>query len=292
MSLMDYLNIKKKIIDNYLNILLPYSTSEPVIYEAMRYSLFCGGKRIRPILCLMVCDMLGGNEDEFLPFACSIEMIHTYSLIHDDLPGMDNDDFRRGNPSNHKVYGEGYAILAGDALLNKAFEIMMTTITNTPESRFIHATKEICTASGLNGMIGGQAIDLYYENKHISADMLDRMHEQKTGALICASLNSGSLIANATYEDFKIISNFGKLIGKAFQITDDILDITSTTEKLGKPVGSDKEKQKSTYVSFYGLEESKVLANKLIDDAKTLISPFPNNQKFIELADYIINREK
>ncbi len=292
MNLMDYFNIKKKIIDDYLNTLLPYSTSEPVINDAMRYSLFCGGKRIRPILSLLVCDMFGGNEDELLPFACSIEMIHTYSLIHDDLPGMDNDDFRRGNPSNHKVYGEGYAILAGDALLNKAFEIMMTTIANNPESRFIEAAKEICTASGLKGMIGGQAIDLYYENKHINSNTLDKMHEQKTGALICASLNIGSLISNASNKDFQTIYSFGRLIGKAFQITDDILDITSTTEKLGKPVGSDKEKHKSTYVSFYGLEESKLLAKKLITDAKMLISPLPNNAKLIGLADYIINREK
>ena len=292
MNLLDYFNIKRKIIDDYLNKLLPNSISEPVIYDAMRYSLFCGGKRIRPILSLLVCDMLGGDDEELLPFACCLEMIHTYSLIHDDLPGMDNDDFRRGNPSNHKVYGEGYAILAGDALLNKAFEIMITIIANNPEPKFIEAAKEICTASGLKGMIGGQAIDLYYENKNINATTLDRMHEQKTGALICASLNIGSIIANASRNDFQLINDFGKLIGKAFQITDDILDTTSTTERLGKPAGSDEAKHKSTYISFYGLEESKELAKTLVKEAKTLISPFSNNEKLMELADYIINREK
>lgn len=292
MNLLDYFDIKRKVIDEYLNKLLPNNISEPVIYDAMRYSLFCGGKRIRPMLSLLVCDMFGGNEEELLPFACCIEMIHTYSLIHDDLPGMDNDDFRRGNPSNHKVYGEGYAILAGDALLNKAFEIMITNIANNPERKFIEAAKEICTASGLKGMIGGQAIDLYYENKNINADTLNKMHEQKTGALICASLNIGSIISNVSYKDSQLINSFGKLIGRAFQVADDILDATSTTEKLGKPAGSDKANQKSTYISFYGLDESKELAKNLVMEAKTLILPYSNNEKLLELADYIINREK
>jgi geranylgeranyl diphosphate synthase type II len=264
----------------------------PVITEAMRYSVFAGGKRLRPILALMSCELFFGLEEEVLPFACCIEMIHTYSLIHDDLPAMDNDDLRRGKPTNHKVYGEGFAVLAGDALLNYAFEVMTGIINKNPRSEYIRAMDIICRASGVSGMIGGQCIDLYSENKRIDIDTLKRMHAQKTGALITASLAVGAVLSNADQDDIKNIMEFGDAIGLAFQVVDDILDVSGSEEKLGKSINKDAEFHKSNFISFYGLEKSREIAEELISKAKSKLEGYGSRGYYLrELSDYIINRD-
>ncbi|MGE5631933.1 MAG: polyprenyl synthetase family protein [Caulobacteraceae bacterium] len=292
MDLNSYMLGKKQSIDKFLDSLVPENEEIPVITDAMRYSLFAGGKRLRPILALMACEMFGGNEDEVLPFACCIELIHTYSLIHDDLPAMDNDDFRRGKLTNHKVYGEGFAVLAGDALLNQAFEIMSDIITKKPRIEYIKTMNTISRASGVNGMIGGQCIDLYFENKNIDIDTLKNMHNKKTGAIITASLAAGALIAGAAEQDVKSMEQFGAIIGLAFQVTDDILDVEGTIEKIGKSTNKDLAKNKSNFISFYGLQQSKRIASDLISEAKKVISAYGAKGYYLsELANYISSRD-
>lgn len=292
MDLNSYITEKKQLVEKSLSELLEDNNDIPIIIEAMRYSLFAGGKRLRPILALMACELFGGNTAEVLPFACSIEMIHTYSLIHDDLPAMDDDDFRRGKPTNHKVYGEGFAVLAGDALLNQAFETMTAEITRNPRIELIKAMETICKASGISGMIGGQCIDLYYENKAIDLKTLKSMHNKKTGALIAASLSMGAIISRASQADITNIYEFGKLIGLAFQIADDILDVEGTIDKLGKSTKKDIDRKKSNFISFYGLEESKEIAADTVNKAKMRLTIYGEKGYYLgELADYIINRD-
>ncbi len=292
MNLNLYLEEKRHQIEQKLDILVPMNNGIPIITEAMRYSLFAGGKRLRPALALMSCMLFSGNEEEVLPFACCIEMIHTYSLIHDDLPSMDNDDLRRGKPTNHKVYGEGYAVLAGDALLNHAFETMTGIISKNPKQEYIRAMDVICRASGVSGMIGGQCIDLYWENRDIDLDTLKKMHNKKTGALITASLAIGAIIAGANENDIKNIMGFGDLIGLAFQVADDILDVAGSEEKLGKCTNKDAKIHKSNFVSFYGLEKSKAIGKELIEEAKLKLKSYGDGGYYLrQLADYIINRE-
>ena len=292
MDFNQYLTEKKDLIDNKLDSLVPENREIPVITEAMRYSLFAGGKRLRPILTLMACEVFEGCEEDVLPFACCIEMIHTYSLIHDDLPAMDNDDLRRGKPTNHKVFGEGFAVLAGDALLNHAFETMTAIIANTPKPEYVRAMELICKASGVNGMIGGQCIDLYSENKSIDLETLKRMHGKKTGALITASLTAGAVISKAGQDDIKNIMEFGDLIGLAFQVTDDILDVSGSTEKLGKTINKDAKYHKSNFISFYGMEKSRQIAVELIEEAKQKLANYGNKGYYLsELANYIISRD-
>lgn len=292
MDLNRYLTEKKLLVEKKLDLLVPEDSEIPVIREAMRYSLFAGGKRLRPILALMSCELFSGNEEEVLPFACCIEMIHTYSLIHDDLPSMDNDDFRRGKPTNHKVYGEGYAVLAGDALLNHAFETMAGIIAKNPKPEYIRAMEHISRASGVSGMIGGQCIDLYYENKSIDLDTLIKMHSKKTGALITASLVVGAILSKAGKDDINCIKEFGDLIGLAFQVTDDILDVSGSEEKLGKSVNKDVKFHKSNFISFYGLEKSMQIAKELIEEAKLKLDGYGDRANYLrKLADYIIERD-
>ncbi len=292
MNLQTYLTEKKSLIEEKLKAIIPSYEDIPVISEAVQYSLLAGGKRLRPILALMACELFDGDIEAALPFACSLEMIHTYSLIHDDLPSMDNDDYRRGRLTNHKVYGEAYAVLAGDALLNYAFETMLEVISSNPKAEFIRAAKTVSRASGVSGMIGGQCIDLYYENKKIDCNILENMHKKKTGAMITAALEVGAIIANAEESDINRIIDFGNCIGLAFQIADDILDVTGSTEKLGKKVGSDLNNNKSTFVTCFGLEESKKMAKELIIKAKTLIGEYGNKGMLLkELAEYIIDRD-
>lgn len=292
MKLKEYFEINKEIIENYFRDLLVGSSKIPVIHEAMEYSLLAGGKRLRPILAIMACELFGGNVEAILPYAGSIEMIHTYSLIHDDLPAMDNDDFRRGKPTSHKVFGEGFAILAGDALLNKAFEVIHQALLENPKLEHIKAAAYISSASGVNGMIGGQCIDLHYENKQVDIEILNAMHEMKTGAMIKAPLVAGALIAGASEEDIKRLERYGHLIGLAFQISDDILDVEGSTEKLGKKVGSDASNNKATFVSCYGLERSKQIARELIAEAQELIGIYGSKGLlFSELSNYIIERD-
>ncbi|NMB34178.1 MAG: polyprenyl synthetase family protein [Clostridium sp.] len=292
----------KEKLEGYANLicdhLAEYVTEkalpEGVIYDAMRYSLMAGGKRLRPVLALGVCDMLGGNQKEVLPFACAIEMIHTYSLIHDDLPAMDNDDFRRGKPTNHKIYGEAMAILAGDALLNLAFEVLLGEIAKADHNQKlkIRAAGEIAKASGINGMVAGQVIDLKYEGKGICADTLKRMHKYKTGALIKTPVISTAILCKSKEASLLKIESFADNLGIAFQIKDDILDVEGSTEKLGKMVGSDAENKKSTYVSLYGLKKSKELLAETTNKAIENLEEFGTKAKFLtELAKYLLNRE-
>lgn len=292
MSLQEFMVEKKVLIEDELKKHLCDDCNTPLIYEAMTYSLFAGGKRLRPILAVMSCELFGGSIDDIMPFACSIELIHTYSLIHDDLPAMDNDDFRRGKPTNHKVYGDGFAILAGDALLNKAYEILFDIILSNKKPEYIRAAKEIAKAAGVTGMIGGQAMDLFYENKEITLDRLGEIHDRKTGALLKVSLTAGALVAGAKEEDIRNINEFGCLIGRAFQVMDDVLDVKGSKSKLGKSIGKDKDSHKATYVKYCGADKSMEIASSMISKAKEIISVYEDNGKLLmELADYIINRE-
>ena len=266
---------------------------QKTIIEAMNYSLNAGGKRLRPILAMEACSIVGGNIEDVIPFAVAIEMIHTYSLIHDDLPALDNDDLRRGKKTNHIVFGEDMAILAGDALLNYAFEVMLSnSIDKENPNKYLKAINEIAKTSGIYGMIGGQVVDIQSENKKISKEKLDYIHNNKTAAIIIGCMRAGATIGNATEEQLENITKYAKNIGLSFQIVDDILDIIGDESKLGKKVGSDIENHKSTYPSLIGLEESKKVAYELIEEAKNSIKLIDSNAKFLnELADYIIDRE-
>jgi geranylgeranyl diphosphate synthase type II len=292
MKLTEYLEHKKKIVEEQLRQLVFRDEEIPVIREAMEYSLLAGGKRLRPILAMMAYELFDEETEKVWSYACSLELIHTYSLIHDDLPAMDNDDYRRGKPTNHKVYGEGFAILAGDALLNAAFELIHASLLKNPQLNHIRAAACISKAAGIQGMIGGQCMDLFYENKPIDKELLNLMHNKKTGALIQAALVSGALIAGAGEEDLQRLEKFGQLIGLAFQISDDILDVEGSTEKLGKQVGSDVCKNKSTFVACYGLEKSRAMARSMIEEAKVLARFYREKGLLLgELADYIVERD-
>ncbi len=279
------------LIEDYLNNCVEKSEyDEEIVADAMRYSLQNGGKRIRPVLVLEFCRLCGGDVIKALPFAAAIEMIHTYSLIHDDLPCMDNDDMRRGKPSCHKKYGEEFALLAGDALLTLAFETLVKA--DVSDSQKVKAVKILSSHSGYQGMIGGQTVDLMSENKTISLERLKTMDNLKTGKLInCASL-LGCTVAEADEAKIQAAKRFTSAIGLAFQIVDDILDVTSTAEKLGKPVGSDNENKKSTYVSILGLEKSKEYAEELTSEATEALSCFGEDADFLKnLALKLLERD-
>lgn len=263
------------------------------VVEAMKYSLYAGGKRLRPVLMMAAYDLLGKDVKEVLPYAAAIEMIHTYSLIHDDLPAMDNDDYRRGKLTNHKVFGEGIAILAGDGLLNYAYELMLRdALSKVDSERFIKATYELATASGINGMIGGQTVDLESENKTISADLLEYIHLNKTAAIITASLKAGAIIGGGQEEDYCRMEAIGTSLGLAFQIQDDILDIVGDQAKLGKRIGSDEEKHKSTYPSLHGLESSYSKVRELTEAIYTNLACYGEGGSFLkELSSYLMERE-
>jgi len=243
----NYIDEINKNLAKSLDILMPDKFPKE-IYDAMEYSLMAGGKRVRPQFLLLACEAVGGNVSDAIPFACAVEMIHTYSLIHDDLPAIDNDDFRRGKPTNHIKFGEAMAILAGDALLNGAYEIM--ALNNTL------AFKEIAKAAGVSGMIGGQTVDILSENKEISMETLLYIHNNKTGALLSASMSAGAILGGASTQTTEKIKEAGKFIGLAFQIKDDLLDIQGNSKELGKPTNSDEKNKKSTYVSINGIEKS------------------------------------
>jgi geranylgeranyl diphosphate synthase, type II len=270
------------------------SKEREIIADAMRYSLLAGGKRIRPVLVLAVCDLFSYDLKEALPFAVAIEMIHTYSLIHDDLPAMDNDDLRRGKPTNHKVFGEGIAILAGDGLLNSAFELMAGSLLADPQHAF-HKGKAlhiVAKASGVEGMIGGQVIDLESEGVLVSEDLLRKMHALKTGALLKAPVMVGAELSEASQEEKEALETYAAKIGLAFQIKDDILDVEGDTIILGKPVGSDGENNKSTFVSLLGLEKSKELLRNITKEAVDSLAVFGERALFLKLlAEKLANRD-
>ncbi len=278
-------------IDGYLDKYLEKKDNpQSIIYDAMRYSVFAGGKRLRPILMLNVCKMCGGDTDEVIPFACALEMIHTYSLIHDDLPAMDNDDLRRGMPTSHKKFGEATAILAGDALLNKAFEVV-SSYKGKQTERAMKAINILSVSSGTEGMIGGQIVDMLSEGKTITLDELRYLHLNKTGAIIRSACVIGAVMAGASEEEIKAVDRFAQNLGIAFQIQDDILDVTGTEEELGKPIGSDAEENKNTYVSLTGLEKSKELAEEYSDSAKKSLDIFGSKADFLkQFTDYLTDR--
>ncbi len=294
MDIKAYLSKKKSIVDKTLEKLVPPAKAfPPTVHEAMRYSLFAGGKRIRPLLAIAAAEALGANTAYLLPVASVLELIHTYSLIHDDLPAMDDDDFRRGRPTCHKVYGEAVAILAGDGLLTMAFEILSDPrrLKAIQANRLLAITREIATASGVFGMVGGQVVDIQSEGKEIDLPTLEYIHTHKTGALIRASVRVGALYAKAGKRQLAALTHYGEMAGLAFQIADDILDITGKQEELGKDIGSDLKKDKKTYPSFYGLEESRRRAVEVVDKALAALEDFDRKADPLrELAKYIINR--
>ncbi len=281
-------------IEDLLNEYMPKVEGyQKTILDSMNYSLKAGGKRLRPILTLEACKLVGGNEKDAYPFAVAIEMIHTYSLIHDDLPALDNDDLRRGRKTNHKVYGEAMAILAGDGLLNYAYEIMLReSLSKGEPEKYLKAINEIAKASGIYGMIGGQVVDIESEGKSIDMEKLDFIHMNKTAAIIIGCMRAGAIIGGASEEELENVTKYAKNIGLSFQIVDDILDIVGDEAKLGKKVGSDIDNEKSTYPSLIGLEKSKETANKLIAEAKMSIDYINKDSEFLNnLADYIVDRE-
>ena len=294
MSFKSSLKYRVDYIEKLLKEYMPEEKGyQKTIFEAMNYSLKAGGKRLRPILTLEACRIVGGNEEDVIPFAIAIEMIHTYSLIHDDLPALDNDDLRRGRPTNHKVYGDAMAILAGDGLLNYAFEIMLkSSIGKENPAKYLNAINEIAKSSGVYGMIGGQVVDIESEDKNIEMEKLDFIHLNKTAAIIVGCMRAGAIIGDATEEQLENITKYATNIGLSFQIADDILDITGDESKLGKKVGSDIDNNKSTYPSLIGLEKSKEIANDLINEAKTRISNIKGDTEFLnDLAEYIVARD-
>ena len=279
-------------IDKALDAYLPSRDNlQSVIYDAMRYSLFAGGKRLRPILMLETAKMCGGSENEVMPFACAMEMIHTYSLIHDDLPAMDNDDLRRGKPTNHIKYGEAVAILAGDALVNKAFEIVSEHGGKDP-ARAMKAVSVLAKSSGTEGMIGGQIADMESEGKEITRDTLEYLHSLKTGAIIRSSCVIGAVMSDADETLVRAADEFARNLGIAFQIRDDILDVTGSEAELGKPIGSDARENKNTYVTLYGLRKAEELSALYSKKAKDALDVFGDRADFLlRLTDYLALRK-
>jgi geranylgeranyl diphosphate synthase, type II len=296
-----YFESRCKLVDQTLNHLLDTTKSQPeIIHESMRYSIFAGGKRLRPVLVIAAAECCGAKAETVLPTAAAMELIHTYSLVHDDLPAMDDDDLRRGRPTNHKVYGEAIAILAGDALLTKAFELISKNakIRGVPVKAIPEVVSLIAHGSGTFGMIGGQVVDIQMEGgqwqkqkKNGHADILNYIHRHKTAALIRTSLQAGATLAGATPKQIANFGTYGEKIGLAFQIADDVLDIVADKKKLGKQ-GSDRANQKLTYPALYGLEESRKKARTLVEEAKEALKPFGKRAQVLkQLANYIIERD-
>lgn len=284
MSFENYQNL----IETALKCYLPQGEFlEQTLIESMEYSLMCGGKRIRPLLTLLFCELCGEDAQKAIAYACAVEMIHTYSLVHDDLPCMDDDDYRRGKKSNHKVYGEDIATLCGDALQSLAFEIMLSdeALKLIGAEKAAKAAATLAKYSGALGMVGGQVIDIEHENKNADIDVLTEMDEKKTAALIKASCEMGCIIGGADDAQIQSASKYAHNIGIAFQIVDDILDVTSTSEDLGKPVGSDSSNNKSTYVSLLGIDKCKELVEQLTNEAISALTVFDNDTTaLVELA--------
>lgn len=292
MDLEAYLQTTTARIDEALHSHLPLEKTHPkTIHKAMRYSMFAGGKRLRPALTLAAAKTCGAESEAALHAACAVECVHTYSLIHDDLPSMDNDDLRRGRPTNHKVFGEGIAILAGDALLTLAFEIL-AKCDGTPRYSTADQIKELATASGSRWLIAGQVVDLESEGRKISRNTLEFIHLAKTAALLTSALRLGAMSANVSPAKLKSITQFGQSLGLAFQVIDDILDVTQTTEKLGKTAGKDVASQKATYPALLGLEKSRKLAKTLTRQAKDALKPFGKRAGLLlGFADFLLDRE-
>src|SRR5216117_1104461 len=284
---------RQKLIDRALDRYLPKANRKPTtLHRAMRYSLFAGGKRLRPILCLAAAEACRGKASDVIPLACALECIHTYSLVHDDLPSMDNDDFRRGRPTCHKVFGDGIAVLAGDALLTVAFEIV-SKAKPTPSYDISTLLREIAVAAGSQKLIAGQVADLEAEGKKVKRDQLQFIHENKTAAILRSSVRLGAMSANADARKLSAITRFGQRLGLAFQIIDDILDVTQTSELLGKSAGKDVVARKATYPAVIGLEKSRDEARRLTRQAHNALSVFSSSdaEPLHALANYLLERE-
>jgi geranylgeranyl diphosphate synthase type II len=292
MTFQKFLKIRRREVELALAASLPPASTRPAtLHKAMRYSLLDGGKRLRPILCLTAAEALGGMLSAAMPLACAVEYVHTYSLIHDDLPCMDDDDFRRGKPTSHKVFGEGMAVLAGDALLTRAFEIVATA---PASARFDAAdyVRELAFSAGHLRLIAGQVADLEGENQRVTRQQLRYIHECKTAALLACALRLGAMSANATPTQLESLAVFGQRLGLAFQVIDDILDVTQTSEKLGKSAGKDIKAQKATYPSIIGLEAARKEAARLTLEARKALAPLREAAaRLHELADYLLARE-
>jgi len=293
-SLKEYLNNRKTLIDRAFDDYFPGDKDEPPeIFQAVRYSLLAGGKRIRPILCLAAAEAVGGNVEAVMPAACALEMIHTYSLIHDDLPAMDNDDYRRGKPTSHKVFGEAMAILAGDALLTEAFRLLTDRkrMPDIPAEKILDVSLEIAEAAGCRGMVGGQVQDIRAEGVKVDLDTLHAIHRRKTGALLRVSLRAGAILAGAEDVALADLSDYGDKIGLAFQIADDILNVEGDPAILGKGTGSDAARGKMTFPSLLGIEASRARAEELVLEAHTSLASFDNRATPLRaIARYILER--
>jgi Geranylgeranyl pyrophosphate synthase len=292
MNLSTELNERRMYVDTKLDEYLPKECEYPeIIFKSMRYSVFAGGKRIRPIMLLAVNRMFGGSDDIAAPYACALEMIHTYSLIHDDLPAIDNDNFRRGRLTNHKAFGEDIAILAGDALLTHAFEVMSEAVCKSQDINGVRAMNAIAHGAGVNGMVVGQVVDVISDGKKLNKETLDFIHLNKTGAMIQGAFKAGALLAGATETSVELLDEAAKKIGIAFQIQDDILDVTSTQEELGKPIFSDEKNEKTTYVTLYGVEKSTEFVKQLSYEAMSILQSFGTRCNFLEeMTRYLIDR--
>jgi geranylgeranyl diphosphate synthase type II len=298
MDIKRYLAEKKGIVDSALERYLPKEMEFPsILYKAIRHSLFAGGKRVRPILSIAAFEAMGRKGDEILPFACALEMIHTYSLIHDDLPAIDDDDYRRGQPTCHKAFGEAVAILAGDGLLTGAFELMTDQATQegmgTDGRLMINMIHEAAHAAGISGMVGGQVLDIESEGKEVDLPTLEYIHTHKTGALILVSIRLGAILGGAREQILKAFTRYGERVGLAFQIADDILNVEGKATLLGKKTGGDLSKGKVTYPSLLGLDESKRRAKELVELAIHALGSFgPEADSLREIARFIISRER
>ncbi|MBW2108252.1 MAG: polyprenyl synthetase family protein [Deltaproteobacteria bacterium] len=293
-----YLTHKRQRVNQALDRIWERYEARPTpLLEAMRYSLEAGGKRLRPILCICAAETVGGSENTVIEAACALELIHTYSLIHDDLPGMDNDDFRRGKPTCHKMYGEATAILAGDALLTAAFEVLAEAVqqgdARVPDFKWIEAIRVIARASGVSGMVQGQMLDLASEKKAVSWEELKILQQLKTGALIQASLHVGALLGGGDSRQIQAMCAFGGYIGLAFQMADDILNVEGDARITGKPVGSDAALQKATGPSVLGLDAARAYAKDLVDRAREELAVFEENAAVLAaLARYVVERDR
>jgi geranylgeranyl diphosphate synthase type II len=292
MDLARYLEEMKKLVDGALDRLLPSAADPPAaLHEAMRYSVFAGGKRLRPVLCIAAAEALGADPSPFLPAACALELVHTYSLIHDDLPAMDDDDLRRGRPTSHRVFGEALAILAGDALLTLAFGAIAGMEAAPPAVRTA-LVAELAAGSGPAGMVGGQVLDLAAEGRGISASALEEIHARKTAALIEASVSFGALLGGAGAAQEEALRTYGHSLGMAFQVTDDILDATGNEEKMGKRTRQDDAARKATYPALYGVEESRRIATGYVEAALAALRGFDERARPLrEIARSLLGRE-
>ena len=289
-----YLDEQRRAVDEALDRYLPPADAYPPrIHEAMRYSVLAGGKRLRPTLVIAAAEAVGGQMDDVIPTACAFELIHTYSLIHDDLPAMDDDDYRRGRPTSHRMFGEAIAILAGDALLTHAFGLVAANVASgkVPAEAFARVVLEMAEAAGTGGMIGGQVVDIQSQGGAVSGETLEYIHTHKTGALIRAAVRAGAVLGGASESALSALTTYGERVGLAFQIVDDILDVEGSLETLGKTAGSDRRKEKLTYPGVHGVAASKTRAAALIREARAALGPLGSAaEPLAALADFVLHR--